>query len=215
MRYRHFLLFAALLCALSCATSVAAQSGRKQKRAEPTPPVQGVNQPETRTTQSETVAVDESGPNKDKDNGKPKTSVIVMSNLTEIGIPMFYSDTARAACAQEIQKNASSTRASDGGSNKNRSDAMKVAKENEDTYVVLLELVFDQFSNTANGLDLRFSVFEPKTGKQIAFGSGMPVPPNGTPTPPMGMNREQVYLEWMARDAAQRIISKLKLRPSY
>lgn len=195
MRQHCLLPLVAILLSLSCASLTAAQSGRKQKRAEPTPPVQGVNQPETRTVQETTVAPDENAKSKEK----IKTSLIVMSNLTDIGVPMYYADTARASCAQELQRLASSARASDGGSNKNRSDAMKTAKENEDTYVILLELVFDQMSSSMNGLDLRFSVFEPKTGKQIMFGSGMPVQPNGSSVPPMGMNRDQIMLDWASQ----------------
>jgi hypothetical protein len=41
------------------------------------------------------------------------------------------------------------------------------------------------------------------------------VQPSGYPQPPIGATREQVQLEWAARDAAQQIVSRLKLRTGY
>ncbi|MBI1759891.1 MAG: hypothetical protein HYR56_00505 [Acidobacteria bacterium] len=212
MRRHLQFVFAACFCLLLLVGTASAQSGRKQKKADPLPPVQGVNQPETRTVAESTVAPE--------DGDKPKaeelkTRIQVMSDMGDIGIPSYFSDTARAACAHELKREVRGLQASDAGGNKNRKDAMDVAKNNDNVYVVLFELQVDRMGMSSNGLELRYTVFEPKTGKQVAFGMGMPVQPNGMPQPPIGATREQVQIEWAARDAAQQILSKLKLRGGY
>jgi hypothetical protein len=199
------------LCTLILCASAAAQSGRKQKKADPLPPVQGVNQPEARTVPESEVAPETAT----KPKEEPKTGVMVMSDMGEMGVPQYYNDTARLACIQELHKQIPAMQASDGGSNKNRSDALHAAKDSDTVYVVLLELVIDRMGTTSNGLELRYTVYEPKTGKQVMFGTGYPVRPNGIPTPPIGMTRDQVSIEWSGRDVAQRVIDKLKLRPGY
>lgn len=199
------------LCLLTLCASAAAQSGRKQKKADPLPPVQGVNQPEARTIPEAEVSPE----TQDKEKEKPKLGLVVMSDMGDIGVPMYFNDTARIACVQELHKQIPSLMANDGGSNKNRSDAMQTAKDSDTVYVVLLELTVDRMGTTASGLELRFTLYEPKTGKQILFGTGFPNPPRGMPVPPIGMSRAQLSIEWSGRDVAQRIIDKLKLRPGY
>jgi hypothetical protein len=207
MRRYSPLVAAALLIVLASPCASLAQSGRKQKKAEPQPPVQGVNQPELRTQQEATVA-----PEEDKAKEKDRTWVEVMSNMPDIGIPIYYTDVARQAFSQELRKYSKTVQLSDGGNNKNRKDAMDAAKNSDKTYAVLLELQSDQYGGNGYGFDLRYWVFEPKTGKQIAFGSGYPARPNGMPQPPIGMSRIEVYIEWAARDVAQRVAEKLGLR---
>jgi hypothetical protein len=66
-------------------------------------------------------------------------------------------------------------------------------------------------SNT--GVDLRYTVFEPKTGKVVGTGSGYPSQPSGRmPVPPIGASRDQIYLEWMGRDVARQVMKRLNLR---
>lgn len=210
-RHLQFVL-TACFCLLLISSVAFAQSGRKQKKADPLPPVQGVNQPEARTQPETTVSPE--------DNDKPKAEEIktrfqVMSEMGDIGIPNYFNDTVRAACVHELKRQVRGLPASDSGGNKNRSDALDIAKNNDDVYVVLFDLQVDRMGVSSNGLELRFTVFEPKTGKQVAFGTGMPVQPSGFPQPPIGATREQVQLEWAARDAAQQIVSRLKLRTGY
>lgn len=210
-RHLQFVL-TACFCLLLISSVAFAQSGRKQKKADPLPPVQGVNQPEARTQPETTVSPE--------DNDKPKAEEIktrfqVMSEMGDMGIPNYFNDTVRAACVHELKRQVRGLPASDSGGNKNRSDALDIAKNNDDVYVVLFDLQVDRMGVSSNGLELRFTVFEPKTGKQVAFGTGMPVQPSGFPQPPIGATREQVQLEWAARDAAQQIVSRLKLRTGY
>lgn len=211
MRRHLQVIFAVCFCLLLVSSGFA-QSGRKQKKADPLPPVQGVNQPEARTQQESTVAPEDNDKSKAEEL---KTRFQVMSEMGDIGIPSYFSDTIRAACAHELKRQVRGLPASDSGGNKNRKDAMDVAKNNDNVYVVLFDLQIDRMGTTSNGLELRYTVFEPKTGKQVIFGTGMPVPPNGTPQPPIGATRDQVQLEWAARDAAQQIVSRLKLRGGY
>lgn len=210
-RYLQFLL-AACFCLLLSSIFTLAQSGRKQKKADPLPPVQGVNQPEARTQQEATVAPEDSGQPKAEEL---KTRFQVMSEMGDMGIPNYFNDTVRAACVHELKRQVRGLPASDSGGNKNRSDALDIAKNNDNVYVVLFDLQVDRMGMSQNGLELRYTVFEPKTGKQVAFGTGMPVQPNGIPQPPIGATREQMQLEWAARDAAQQIVSRLKLRTGY
>jgi hypothetical protein len=60
-------------------------------------------------------------------------------------------------------------------------------------------------------------VFEPKTGKQIVFGSGVPNPPTrgGGSVPLGGMNNTALRMDWAARDVAAQVIGRLKLRPGF
>jgi hypothetical protein len=210
-RYLHFLL-AACFCWLLLGNSAAAQSGRKQKKADPMPPVQGVNQPEARTQQEATVSPEDSEKPKAEEL---KTRFQVMSEMGDMGIPTYFNDTVRAACVHELKRVVRGLPANDSGGNKNRKDAMDVAKNNDNIYVVLFELQVDRMGMSSSGVELRYTVYEPKTGKQVAFGTGMAVQPSGYPQPPIGATREQVQLEWMARDAAQQIVSRLKLRTGY
>jgi hypothetical protein len=209
-RHLQFVL-TACSCLLLISSLAFAQSGRKQKKADPLPPVQGVNQPEARTQQETTVAPEES----DKPKEELKTRFQVMSEMGDMGIPNYFNDTVRAACVHELKRQVRGLPASDSGGNKNRSDALDIAKNNDNVYVDLFDLQVDRMGVSSNGLELRYTVFEPKTGKQVAFGTGMPVQPSGFPQPPIGATREQVQLEWAARDAAQQIVSRLKLRTGY
>lgn len=211
MRRHLQFVFVACFCLVLISTFTLAQSGRKQKKADPLPPVQGVNQPEARTQQETTVAPEES----DKPKEELKTRFQIMSEMGDMGIPNYFNDTVRAACVHELKRAVRGLPASDSGGNKNRKDAMDIAKNNDNVYVVLFDLQVDRMGVSSSGLELRYTVFEPKTGKQVAFGTGMPVQPSGFPQPPIGATREQVQLEWMARDAAQQIVSRLKLRTGY
>lgn len=83
-------------------------------------------------------------------------------------------------------------------------------------FVVWIELLFNRMGvGSMNGVDVRFTIFEPKTGKQIFFGNGFPRQPQGMPIPPMGGTREQMLLDWAGRDIADQVIRKLGLRSGF
>lgn len=187
------------------AVAAAGQSGRKQKKAETQPPVQGVNQPEARTVPEPEIAPEKP---KDKDSGK---MILVSSNMPDLEIPMFYADTARQGCVSEFRNQLKGLPVRE-ERNQNRSDAIKSAKDDDKTYVVWIELLFDRMgAGSMNGLDLRYTIFEPKTGKVLGIGSGFPTQPGGLSAPPIGASRDQMYVDWAGRDIARQVIKRLNL----
>jgi len=210
MRHRRSLFFAVALCALLLSAGFA-QSGRKQKKPEPQPPVQGVNQPDARV-QPEPQAEPEKDRAKEKERGP---TIMIATGWGEIEIPNYYTDVAREACLREFRDVLKGTVELREARNQHRGDAIKAAKEDERTYVVWMELVVDRFASTSGGVDLRYTIFEPKTGRVAGSGSGYPRQPSGMSVPPIGASRAQVYLDWMGRDVAQQVMGRLKLRSGY
>ncbi len=206
MRHPLRVLAIVLACGLVLAASALAQSGRKQKKAEVQPPPQGVNQPEART-----VAEPEIAPEKPKEKEKGPAILVSMS-MPDFEIPSYYADTAREACANEFRRELKTIEVRQ-ERNQNRSDAMKSAKDEDNTYVVWIELSYNRMGGgTMNGLDMRYTVFEPKTARIAGSGFGYPTQPYGMPVPPLGASRDQVYVDWAGRDIAQQVIKKLNLR---
>ena len=196
-----------LACGFLLGAPALAQSGRKQKKAEVQPPPQGVNQPETRT-----VAEPEVAPEKEKEKEKEKGRAILVSTaMTDIEIPGFYADAAREGCASELRRELKSVELHQ-ERNQHRSDAIKAAKDEDNTYVVYIELTYDRMgAGSMNGLDMRYTIFEPKTAKVVGTGAGYPRQP-GYGVPPIGASRDQVMVEWAGRDIAQQVIKRLNLR---
>lgn len=219
---RWFILCLCLLAALL--DDAAAQSGRKQKKAEPQPPVQGTNQPDKRVQNNDfgdAATSSSTDPEPEEKNGQKKLEalkkhLIVMSSMPDMNVSLYFADIARQGCSNELRRIVTTLQVSE-QSNQNRSDALKAAKEADDTYVVLLEIESMSGMGAINGMDLRFTLFEPKTGKQMAFGNGYPNPPSrgGAQMPPMGANNTALRMDWAARDVAYQIVSKLKLRPGF
>ena len=192
------------VCLLALNLMAFGQSGRKQKKSDQLPPVQGVNQPDKRV-QPEPELI----PEKPKES--ERRTIMIMSSLPDAMIPVFYADTARQACLSEMSRALKSIDLRE-ASNQNRADAVKIAKEDERTYVVLIEIEADRMGSSTSGIDLRYSVFEPKTGKMVGSGSGYPTQSGiGTPLPPVGASREQVYVELAGRDIARQVMKKLGL----
>ena len=176
-----------------------AQSGRKQKRPEAQPPVQGINQPDARVAPEPTVEV---AP-KPKDVGP---GVIVASELTDIGMSNVYTDAARQGCIAELR--AAHVVDLQEARDQNRAEATKKAKEAE-VFVLLLELRVDSMSSSSGrySFELRYALFEPKTGKVINNGAGYPTSPDmRSPSPPNSYDYEQRQVELMGRDAGRKAL---------
>jgi hypothetical protein len=194
------------VCLLAASAIVSGQSGRRQKRTEKPPPVQGVNQPEARVEPAPQVV-----PEKPQTK-EPERSIMVASAMPDMMLPLFYADIARDACLKELRSALKSISLRE-GSNQTRSEAIKVAKDTG-AYVVYMELQPDQLGGSRSNVDLRYTIFEPKTGKVAGSGSGYPAQPSGgLPLPPVGASSEQVYLEWMGRDVARQVMKRLNLVP--
>ena len=206
MRRHLLLIFASFICLSLLSAMAAGQSGRKQKKAESQPPVQGVNQPEARV-QPEPEATAQK-PKEEKD----QRSIMVATGMSDVAIPLYYVDTARQACLSELRNALKSIDLRE-ARNQNRSEAVKIAKQEDRTYVVLMELELDRMGSSSTGVDLRYTIFEPKTGKVVGTGSGNPVQPGGISAPPIGGSRDQVYLDWMGRDVARQVMKRLRLVP--
>ncbi len=198
-------------CLLVLGAVATGQSGRKQKKADPQPVVQGVNNPDSRTVPEPEVV-----PDKPKEKPKEKGKAIQISSaMADMQLPMYYADAVRDGCLDQLRRELKTAQLSS-ERNQTRGDAMKTAKESEDLFVVWIELQYDRYgTGSMNGVDVRFTVFEPKTGKQIFFGSGYPRQPQGMPIPPLGGTRDQMYLDWSGRDIADQVIRKLGLRTGF
>lgn len=203
MRHNQKPIFAVLFCLLMLATLASAQSGRKQKKAEPQPPVQGVNQPEARTVPEPEVEPEKP---KEKDLGR---SVIVSTAMADIGISSYYPDASRRGCIQELREVLRTVQISE-DRNQNRSDAIKAAKNDDKTYVVWMEFEVDRMGTSSYGFELRYTVFEPKTAKVVATGYGYPQQPSGPLSlPPIGGSRSEIYADWAGRDVARQVVKRL------
>src|SRR5262249_42502761 len=198
------LLFAVLICSLMLVTLALAQSGRKQKKADSLPPVQGVNRPELRTEPEPEVE-----PEKEKKKEAPRV-LMVATEMPDMSISNYYPDTARRGCMEEIRNVMKSVTLRE-ASNQNRNDAMKTAKESDDTYVVWMQFEVDRMASASRGgFDLRYTIFEPRTGKTRGSGIGYPQQPQTrVPLPPIGIDRPEILADWAGRDVAQQVMRKL------
>lgn len=192
------------ICFVALALIAQGQSGRKQKKPEPQPPVQGVNQPEMRTQPEQEVA-----PEKDKP-AEPRRSMMVATSMPDVSIPLYFADTARQGFISEVRHYVQTIDLRE-ERNQNRADAIKMAKQEDSMVVVLLELDLDRMATSYSGVELRYSIFEPRTGKAIGMGSGFPQQPSSIGVPPIGASRQQVYVDWQGRDAARQVLKRLGL----
>ena len=184
------------------ATAVYGQSGRKSKKADQQPAIQGVNQPDTRVV-----------PEPEAQAAKPKEkplTILIASDMADIMGASFYADIARQACVAELREN----RALDIQEQKdaNRAEASKRAKQDE-IFVVHLELRTSAFASSGAGssFDLLFTIYEPKTGKVAGSGSGYPSQGGARmPIPSGGYGYEQRNVEMMGRDAGRKALKMIR-----
>ncbi|MGH9841452.1 MAG: hypothetical protein ACREEM_22085 [Blastocatellia bacterium] len=199
-------LIASLFCLLLLAALASAQSGRKQKKADPLPPVQGVNQPELRTQPEPEVEVEKA----EKKKEGPRRALMVMTEMPDIGISSYYPDMARRGCLDEIRDNLKGVILSE-AQNQTRSDALKTAKDGDDLHVLWMQFEVDRMTQSSRGgFELRYTIFEPKTGKILGSGFGYPQQPRSrVPLPPIGGNRPEILADWAGRDVAQQVLRRL------
>jgi hypothetical protein len=194
------------MCGLILAGAPAfGQSGRKQKKSTPEPPVQGVSQPQTTEKAEPEPAA------KSKEKG---TAILVATAMPEIGISVTMTHIAREACISELRR--IPTLEVREARDQNRVDAINAAKRDDRTAVVFMEFRTQAFASSSPSqweLELLYTLFEPKTGKVIGSGVGYPVTPNDRlPAPPIGVRREERLVELAAREVARQVLKKLNLR---
>lgn len=197
-----------ILLSVLLTLSAPGQSGRRQKRAESQPPVQGVNQPEARTQPEPTSAPEEE---RQKRQGP---GILVMTGMPEAMVPIFFADIARQGAISEFRNILHGDHDIREARNQSRGEAIKAAKEDDKYYVLWLEVELDQMGSSMMGVDLRYTIYEPQTARVAGIGSGFPTQPSsGSSIPPLGASRQQVYLDWAARDAARQVVKRLGWRP--
>ena len=183
------------------------QSGRRQKRVETEPPIQGVNRPETRTQPEADREVEEETP-RQKGPG-----LLLMSGTAEVMIPLFLVDAVTQGCQEELRDLLRGDHDLRQERNQTRSEAVKAAKTEENYFVLLLELEADRLGTTRTGVEVRYTIFEPKTAKIVGSGMGFPTQPGGgMPVPPIGANRQLMLLDWVGRDIARQAVRRLGWR---
>jgi hypothetical protein len=202
MKYR--LLITSLLIAL-CALSVHAQSGRRQTKPTPTAPVP------TPTPEATPL------PNKPEKEVELSFFVGVNRHDSSYSLPFPYYDAVMRGCAGRLHSGSSaSVETTD--RDFSRGDAIKKAKSETKTYVVLLTLSLDSMARSYDDLALDYVVFEPVTSKVITTGKSYQ---NGSRKGPIvvappntgsvgGLYREQL-LQQAGEDAADRILKRLHL----
>lgn len=205
----------ALCCSMLCLSSLTAeaQSGRRTTKSTTTstPPVQ-----ETQPAPA-TPAV-----NADKTD----TALYVGYGDQDLflNIPLYLTDTVMNNFLQRI-KEASSLKVTP-GKKLNRTEAIKRAKDETTTHIVLLQLELDAFDSRRTGttyvdpnkLVVRYSVFAPVTGKLETEGrvyqqAGTRVGGVGIGLPTRTGNNplySEYLLKQAAREAANRVLSGLR-----
>ena len=206
IRSKSSFLIACLTLVALCAISAPAQSGRRQAKPAPAAPVPTPTPdptPEPKTQEK-----------------KSDLGFIVASERNS-GIenyPFSYYDAVMAGCADRL-RSASSATVDVAQADMGRGDAIKKAKAETTTYVVLVKLKLDQMTaRSYDDLEVEFTLFAPQTGKVVTFGTAYQNVNQAGPitTGPKSrgssgaMYREQ-FLKRAGEDVAARILKALHL----
>ena len=189
------------------AITAQAQSGRRQSKPGPAVPVPTPT-PEPTAQPKET----------------PKSDLGFIVGMDSHGTFDFYAPSYYTAvldgCSDRLRK-ASSAKTVTTSREMNRGDAIKKAKAEKTTYVVLLRLVSFRMSGQARDQDLEieYTVFAPVTAKIATSGKSYQNANRSGPVivqPPGGGTSSILYRERLlkraAEDAADRILSALHMR---
>jgi hypothetical protein len=199
----HLLLFCLLLLA-SCEIALHAQSGRRQPKPPPAAPVP--------------TPTPEPTPEPKKQQKEPDFGFIVAADrfTTYENYPLSYYDAAMRGCADRL-RSGSSARVDVAQSNMSRGEAIKKAKGETNTYVVLMKLVLDELARSYDDMEVEFVVFRPQTAKVATSGRSYlnvnrkgPIIVGPTRGPTGALYREQL-LKQAGEDAAERILKALNL----
>ena len=141
-----------------CAVAVQAQSGRKKI---PPPPAAPVPTPTPEPTPE---------PKPQKENDELGFIIGADSFGTHEVLPLTYYEAAMHGCADRL-RSGSSAHVTVSQQNMSRGDAIKRAKSETKTYVVLMKLVLDRmYAKSYNDLEVEYVVFAPQTAKTVTSG---------------------------------------------
>jgi len=206
MRSKSSFLIVSLALLALLAINAPAQSGRKQPKAPPSAPVP--------------TPTPEPTPEPKAQEKKSELGFIIASErYTGLeSYPFSYYDAVMAGCAGRLRSVSSAT-VDVAQSDMGRGDAVKKAKAETSTYVVLIKLKLDEMTaRSYDDLEVEFTLFAPKTGKVVIFGTAYQNANRAGPiiTRPNSrgssgaMYREQL-LKRAGEDAAERILKALNL----
>jgi hypothetical protein len=152
-------------------------------------------------------------------NSASKIPVKVVWQLTYIGSSTIYSRTVQEGCLERLSQSGS-IKPSAAADEKNRKEAIDIAKASTDTYVLWFELEVDSAYRSSSGiggvppqyLTIRFEVYSPTTGKTKTSGHiyQRPQGPGGLPIPGTGTGGSAIYsLGYAGREMADRVFDTL------
>ena len=204
MKYKRLIATLALLILAVCTASVQAQSGRRQNKPEPAAPVP--------------TPTPEPTPIPKKSEGEAELVLLVATDRIsgESWIPFSYYNAAQQGCAERLRRG-SSVDVDVAERDMTRGEAIKKAKSQTKTYVVLLSIQTDRMSNN-QALELDFTLFEPATANVVITGRSYL---NGRRTGPVVIGPTgrtsslyyERYLKQAGEDIADRILKKLHISP--
>ena len=206
LQARKFSLLVCLAVLAVCAVAVNAQSGRKKITPPPAAPV---------PTPTPEPTPEPKPPEKEPEIG----FTIGADTFGRFeSLPLTYYEAAMRGCVDGLRAG-SSAHVSVAQGSMNRGEAIKKAKGETKTYVVLMNLVLDEmYAKSYNDLEVDYVVFAPQTAKVVTSGrtylnknrAGPIVtgPTNRGST--SGLYREEL-LRRAGEDAAQRILKVLNL----
>ena len=201
MRHRQF---AATLIIVLCALSVQAQSGRRRTTPPPAAPVP--------------TPTPEPTPTPRKNDNEDELVFLLGTDRysSNVNLPFSYYDAVLNGCAERLR---AGTSASVDVISKDfsRSDAIKRAKAETKSYVVLMTLSADTAGRRADELLLEYIVFAPVTAKIVTSGRSYMTGKRAGPVvvqPPR--TRDGVYypeetLRRMGEEAGERILKAMHL----
>jgi len=187
-----------------CLWTVQAQSGRKHAKPAPAAPVP--------------TPTPEATPSPKKADKEPEMLFYVAANRQDSfsTLPFSYYDAVVRGCVDRLRAGTSGgVDATD--KSVNRGEAIKKAKSESSSYVVLLTLKLDTMARSYDDLVLEFVVFAPSTAKVMITGNSYPngartgpviLGPRGGPASPLYRER---LLALAGEDAGNRILKALHL----
>jgi hypothetical protein len=200
MKYR--LLTTAGVLAL-CVLTAQAQSGRRQIKPEPAAPVPTPTPEPTPTPK----------------NTEKKSELVFFIGADRTDsfstFPFTYYDAVVRGCADRLRSSSADVDITNGSLN--RGEAIKKAKADTKTYVVLLTLKLDSMARSYDEMVLEFVVFTPGTGKVAVSGNTYPNSTRAGPisVPRGGGSTSAIYREQLLKlageDAGNRILKSLHL----
>jgi hypothetical protein len=186
-----------------CAVAVQAQSGRRQAKVPPAAPIPT---PTPEPTPE---------PKKAERDSELLFFVGVDRSDTFSGFPQYFYDAVMQGCVERLRAG-SSAMVDVTDRDFGRSDAIKKAKAESSTYVILLSLTIDSMSRSYDDIDVNYVVFAPATAKVLTTGRSYQ---NSNRKGPVSVGRtgrtSEIYRQELLRqageDAASRILKALNL----